>query len=136
MERLTGQCLCGAVKFSGVPDAGIGVCHCGQCRIWGAGPFMEVDMKTGVRIDAGEDQLKWFRSSDVGERGFCATCGSTLFWRAVGAGDAMSVNAHALQADHGLVLEQHIWVDDKPDWYEFADDAPRRTAAECLGQGA
>lgn len=133
-ETLKGQCLCGAVKFSGKPDGGIGVCHCGQCRKTGAGPFMEVDMKTGVSFQA-DETLKWFRSSEKGERGFCTNCGSTLFWRSVGAGAAMSVSAHALQDDHGLELEQHIWVDDKPDWYEFADDAPRLTAAQASGGG-
>ena len=131
-ELLTGQCLCGSVKFSGLPDNGIGVCHCGQCRRWGAGPFMEVDMSTGVRFETDEG-LSWYRSSEIGERGFCRRCGSSLFWRRVGAGAAMSVSAHALQTDHGLELTQHIWVDDKPDWYDFADDAPRKTAAECQG---
>ena len=133
-ETLKGHCLCGAVRFSGRPDDGIGICHCGQCRRWAAGPYMEVDMKTGVSIDAGADVLKWYRSSDIGERGFCSKCGSTLFWRMVGAGAAMSVSANALEDGHGLNLTKHIWIDDKPDWYEFADDAPRKTAAECIGQ--
>jgi hypothetical protein len=90
---------------------------------------MEVDMSTGVTIPD-ETHLKWYRSSEVGERGFCGTCGSTLFWRRAGGGSAMSVSAHALQDDHGLKLEKHIWVDFKPDWYEFADECPRLTSSQ------
>ncbi|MEM7056456.1 MAG: GFA family protein [Pseudomonadota bacterium] len=130
-ELLKGECLCGAVKFQGIPDHGITICHCGQCRTWGAGPYMEVDMSTGVSIEG--DTLRWYRSSENGERGFCTTCGSSLFWRDVRAGDAMSVSANALQGDHGLKIKSHIWVDDKPDWYEFADDTSRLTASEFTG---
>lgn len=95
---------------------------------------MEVDMSTGVTIES-DRTLKWYRSSDKGERGFCTECGSTLFWRSVGAGDAMSVSANALQDDHGLQLKSHIWVDFKPDWYDFADDADRMTSAQASGGG-
>lgn len=89
-------------------------------------------MSGGVTFQA-DDTLSWYRSSDKGERGFCARCGSTLFWRSPGA-VGISVSANALGDDHGLALTQHIWVDDQPDWYAFADDRPRRTAAQCLGQ--
>lgn len=96
---------------------------------------MEVDMKTGGVSFESDATLSWYRSSETGERGFCSACGSTLFWRRVGAGSAMAVSAHALEPGHGLALNQHIWIDDKPDWYDFADDAPRLTAAEFLAEG-
>jgi len=130
-----GQCLCGAVRFHGTPTArGIGACHCGQCRRWAGGaPFMAVRFENGVTFEAAGD-LVWYRSSDHGERGFCRVCGSSLFWRAPGDGDDVAVSAGALPEGHGLALAEHIWVDDQPGWYAFADDCPRKTAAECLGQ--
>lgn len=29
-------------------------------------------------------------------------------------------------------IEEHIFIDRKPPWYDFADDAPRLTAAEFM----
>ncbi len=133
---IIGQCLCGAVRFTGIPDRkrGISVCHCGQCRRWaGGGPFFAVRMQGGVALTKDEG-LEWFRSSDKGERGFCRHCGTSLFWRAPGAGLDVAVSAGSLAAGHGLKIGAHIWVDDQPGYYEFADDAPRLTAAEALAR--
>lgn len=134
-DLLKGECLCGAVRFSGVPNEGegIGICHCGQCRRWTAGPFMEVNMFGTVTFEA-DETLVWYRSSDIGERGFCSRCGTSLFWRKASKPEDISVSVGALQEDHGMALERHIWVDDQPCWYTFADDTPRLTAAQAMGQ--
>ena len=42
---------------------------------------------------------------------------------------------NALDGAHGQTISAHIWIDDKPGWYNFADDAPRKTAAQCLAEG-
>ena len=127
-----GRCLCGAVRFRGEPDRerGVTVCHCGQCRRWdGGGPLIAVRFKGGLAFDA-DETLAWFRSSEHGERGFCTRCGSSLFWRAPGSGNDASTSLGALDDDHGLTIDAHIWVEDKPGWYDFADDRPRYTAEE------
>ena len=59
-----------------------------------------------------------------GERGFCARCGSSLFWRAPGQGDDVSASVGALPEDHGLTIGAHIWVEDKPGLYDYADARP------------
>ena len=134
-QRITGQCLCGAVTFQGtlVRDRGIGACHCGQCRRWGGGgPYMAVRFEGGVEVTSGES-LTWFASSTDGERGFCNRCGSSLFWRSPGEPRDWAVCVGALPDDHGQEIFEHIWVDDQPGWYGFTDTTPRRTAAQCLG---
>lgn len=126
---MTGRCLCGAVAFR-LPSAPseVSVCHCGLCRRQAAGPVMAVH-------GAGQPEITgtpvWFRSSDWGERGFCGTCGAALFWRITATGETV-VSAHALDDAEGLRLESHIFVDAKPAFYDFADDAPRLTEAEFL----
>lgn len=137
MTQLRGQCLCGNVRFHGtpVPGRGIGVCHCGQCRRWASGPFLAMRFEGGVTMDA-DAALRWYASSEHGERGFCATCGSCLFWRSPGAGSDVAVNVSALPEDHGLTIDEHIWIDDKPGFYDYADTARRRTAADVLGGGS
>ena len=69
--------------------------------------------------------LRWFRSSESAERGFCDTCGSNLFWHPIGS-DAMSITAGSLDAPTGLSIEKHIFVGDKSDYYQIQDHLPRR----------
>ena len=130
----TGSCLCGAVTFSGtVSVRGVGVCHCKMCRVQSSGPFFAARMEGGVQLIETRG-LKWFDASDIGERGFCTECGSTLFWRSKDCAEGdWAVSAGTLPDDAVPPIFEHIWVDDKAPYYEFSDDTPRRTAAECLG---
>lgn len=133
---MNGHCLCGAVRFSGGPvSRGVDICHCGMCRRWSSGPLMALHLAGGVTVAEGSP-LAWFKSSDHGERGFCTVCGTGLFWRSPGGSNDWAVNAHALETAEGLEVTEHIWVDDKPDFYEFADRAPRLTAADWLARHA
>lgn len=132
-KPIVGSCLCGAVQFMGTPSSkGIGVCHCKMCRILSSGPFFAVRLVEGVSLTESRG-LKWYDASNIGERGFCTGCGSTMFWRSK---DCMpgqwAVSAGTLPDAALSSIFEHIWSDDKPKYYEFADDTPRRTATECL----
>ena len=134
MGKTEGSCLCGAVRFEGVPDTarGIGACHCKMCRVQSSGPFLAMRMTGGVRVTR-DDGLAWYDASDQGERGFCNRCGASLFWRAKGAASGdWAVSAGALPDDLPVAIFEHIWADAKPGYYEFSGDAPRRTEVECL----
>ncbi len=132
-QEVIGSCLCGGVKFRGTPsDRGTGVCHCKMCRIQSSGPFFAVRMESGVTLTE-DSNLKWYDASDIGERGFCRECGSTMFWRSKDAAPGeWAVSAGTLPDDSVAPIFEHIWNDDKPPYYEFADTTPRKTAAECL----
>lgn len=134
-NRRKGGCLCGAVRFDvAVPEADYTICHCGMCRRWSAGPLMAVHCGGDIGFD--EDRgLKWYRGSKWAERGFCAECGSSLFYRLAGHPEmfvAVSVDAFDDAAD--IKLKRHIYVDSAPDRYAFADDTPRVTEAELLAE--
>ena len=125
---MEGGCLCGAVRFRGEGAArGAYLCHCRECRRWCAGPLMIALFRDGVSV-AADGGLGWYASSDHGERGFCARCGSTLFWRRPGEARAWAVSVNALDTDPGLGVAGHFWVGEQPGWYAFADDAPRHAA--------
>ena len=126
---LQGRCLCGGVSFLARPARlRAGVCHCKMCRRWGGGlPFVVVN--AAVELQSG-DSLRWHKSSPWGERGFCATCGSSLFFRGGGAAE-WAVSAGALDDDGAIsALREHIFIDDKPAFYDLADSAPRLRGAE------
>lgn len=126
---MRGACLCGKVTFELPAESrSVSVCHCTMCRRQSAGPVMALH-GAGVPQIAGASPLRWFRSSDWGERGFCGDCGSALFWRIVASGETF-VSAGALIDAPDLVIESHIFVDAKPGFYDFADDSPRLTGDE------
>lgn len=121
--ELTGGCLCGAVRFSGrALRAKVVLCHCGQCRRWSGHGWASVPV-AGLAV-ADKRDLRWFRSSDHAERGFCAACGSSLFWRQDGR-ESVAVAAGALDAPTGLHLATHIFVADKGDYYGLGDGLPQ-----------
>ena len=132
VERLSGQCLCGAVAFTverrDLKD--VAVCHCSQCRRWSGHAWASVSAPLdGLDIIRGEDALKWHRASDFARRGFCAECGSALFWHPDGLEDhkhRIDVAMGALDAPTGLRLGKHIFVADKGDYYDIADGLPQK----------
>ncbi|MEZ4382934.1 MAG: GFA family protein [Nannocystaceae bacterium] len=128
MQETQGRCLCGEVTFTGLGAlAPVEICHCDTCRRHTAGPLMSTYFAGGVRLDEAA-ALRWYESSTIAARGFCGRCGTTLFWRLRGS-EAMSVSAHVVDAEPPAIAE-HVFYDQKSPWYDFADDAPRVTAAQ------
>jgi len=131
--RRTGGCLCGAVRFAvAVPKARFTICHCGMCRKWSAGPFMSVQCPGPATFTSAQG-LVWYRGSKWAERGFCAVCGTSLFWRLAKTPDAMTIiSAEAFDDPHDLTLARHIFSDAQPARYDFADHTPRISEKEFL----
>lgn len=111
---MTGQCLCGAVRFTvDGPLRPVVACHCAQCRR-STGNYVAATsaLRDHVHIDG---EVNWFQSSETARRGFCGTCGSQLFWD--GPGVNLSIMAGALDGPTGLQLAGHIYCKDRGDWY-------------------
>jgi hypothetical protein len=120
-----GGCLCGAVRYrvSG-PLRGIINCHCTMCqRLHGSAGAHSKAKKANITVTE-ERGLKWFATSQRARRGFCGECGSVLFWEPVGQ-DATGIVAGTLDQPTGLKTIGHIFVGEKPDFYELNDDVPR-----------
>ena len=125
-----GGCLCGGVRFA-VRGAlrHVLACHCSQCRRW-TGGYVMATRATAAEVDfVASDTLAWYRSSGDAERGFCARCGSSLFWRRM-TGDQkhLGIMAGALDPPTGVRLARHIFVADKSDFYDIADGLPEHAA--------
>jgi len=122
---LKGSCLCGAVTFEATgPASPIEVCHCTQCRKWTGHFFANIEVaRDGLTIH-GENNMTWHRSSEKVRRGFCATCGSTLFF------DPIDRNKHpwvgvamgALDTPTGSKIALHIFTAEKGDYYDIPMD--------------
>ncbi len=123
-----GSCLCGAIKFEVSGELGkADACHCVQCRKW-TGHFLpstEV-VRSDLKIQ-GEDQLKWYHSSEKVRRGFCAVCGTSLFFDPLDQQKhhwiAVALGSFDTPVDTALSL--HIFVAEKGDYYEINDGLPQ-----------
>lgn len=135
-RTMDGGCLCGSVRFTAAPsETEVTACHCGMCRRWTGGPFLGVRCDDAVTIVSGEDQLAAYASSEWGERVFCRTCGSTLFWRMRETKDT-EVAFGAFDDPSPFSLRKEIFIDAKPAGYSFADDTEKLTGAELMAQMA
>lgn len=126
-----GHCLCGAVKITARHASdNVGVCHCGMCRRWTGGPFLALSCGTDVIIE-GEENITLYDSSPWAERGFCAKCGTNLFYRLKETGD-LEVVAGLFDDTKNMVLDSQIFIDEKPGFYSFAEKTKNMTGAEVM----
>jgi hypothetical protein len=125
MEIHTGSCLCGTVRFRTTGALrGIIYCHCSQCRKQSGHHYAATNVPNNRLEISGTEDITWYAASSFAKRGFCKTCGSVLFWKP-SESDYTSVMAGAFDPPTGLKGESHIFVADKGDYYEIADDLPR-----------
>ena len=134
-SQTSASCLCGSVTMTATQvSRKLEACHCSMCRKWGGGPALVVDCGNEVEID-GVENVTVYNSSDWAERGFCSVCGTHLFYR------LKDSNQHIIPAgffsDIGeLEFEKQIFIDEKPDYYSFANETEAMTGVEVFAQFA
>lgn len=132
-QNAEGQCLCGAVQITAtLPKAEIQACHCSQCQRWtGGGPLYAIRVKD-LQI-SGSEAIRNFHASDWGERAFCGTCGTNIYWKLQGRSVAF-VAPGLLNDKTGLELTEEIFVDHRPDWLPARAGATQSTEAQMKAQ--
>ncbi|MGR3436259.1 MAG: GFA family protein [Shimia sp.] len=118
---MQGSCLCGAVTYwVNGPLRPVIACHCQQYR--------KISGHYGAATSAPRDavavtgEVTWYASSTTARRGFCGTCGSSLFWD--GPGGNLSIWAGTLDGPTGLREAGHIFCTDEGDYYDLPEDLP------------
>jgi hypothetical protein len=124
-EPKTGSCLCGRVRVcvSGelhAPDA----CHCVQCRKQSGHYFASTNVRRTMLVVTGQESITWYQSSEKIRRGFCASCGSFLFWDPADK-DWTAIAMGLFDSPTDARLEKHIFVSEKGDYYDITDDVPQ-----------
>ena len=128
----TGKCLCGAITFEarGVKlDAS--ACHCGMCRRWASGPLLSAPC---AEVSWKGEAPATIESSNWAERGFCAKCGTSLFYRLTQGKyqGTTSIALGALEDQSGFRLNKEWFIDKKPESYTFADETQEMTEAQIF----
>lgn len=124
-QTTSGGCLCGAVQYQVSGELRpVVYCHCEQCRKT-SGHYVAASACVSEELNLTNDKgLCWYRSSDEAERGFCSTCGSSLFWRRFD-GNQTSIMAGTLTTPTGLTASSHIYVHMASDYYAIDDGVPQ-----------
>ncbi len=126
-RHVTGGCLCGAVRYEVTGKLRpVVACHCVQCRRT-SGHYVAASSAARDSIEV-TGRVTWYQSSSTARRGFCAICGSNLFWD--GPGSHLSIMAGTFDGDPGVRLAGHIFCADKGAYYELNDGLPQAAGAD------
>lgn len=125
MEKWTGGCLCGAIRYEVTADKSENwFCHCRMCQRW-SGSVVATDAivaKGDLRITRGTP--KFYQSSNIAERGFCENCGSPMIFRAT-RDDWLSIQTGTLDNPELAPPSGHYGVEGRISWLKLADDLPQ-----------
>jgi hypothetical protein len=128
----TGRCLCGAVSYEvhgRMRD--VLICHCQECRRWHGHLAACTAVARDDLVIHDRNALRWIRSpksAECAQRGFCAQCGSSLFWDAP-ARPTISIAAGTLDPPTNLRVAGHWYVAQAGDYYELPEDGRSRYEA-------
>lgn len=121
----TGRCLCGGVRYRvRRPLRPVVACHCQMCRRMSGHYFAATQAYADNLTFESDQSLRWYESSPGVHRGFCAVCGSSLFFDRQGT-DRITITAGTLDAPTGLRLAHHIFTAHAGDYYEIQDGLPQ-----------
>ena len=130
-QTYTGACLCGAVEFEyRGPSLWCAHCHCSQCRrAHGAAFVTWVGVEDNRFTPLNQQSLSWYRSSEDGERGFCSSCGSTLFFRSTRWPNEIHIARANIEGDIDIEPTVHVtYGSSEVPWFEFDDPLPHKTS--------
>ena len=129
---LTGGCLCGAVSITMTnAHREVDVCHCSMCQQWTGSMYAGIEAEEFTIT--GKDAITTYASSDWAERAFCSKCGSNLWYKFTPTGNRTFL-AGMFDLPEGVPIKQQIFIDEKPDWYDLAQDSPKKTGAEIIAE--
>lgn len=108
MERVTGGCLCGAVRVvaEGAPLR-VGVCHCMDCRKHHGAVFHASAVYAEGRVAVTGEFAEWRG------RCFCPVCGSSVFSRSPGE---VEVHLGALDEVGVFAPSYELWTVRREGW--------------------
>ncbi len=130
---ITGRCLCGDVQYEISQEAiSSGYCHCRKCQRFSGAPvtMFTTFPQAAVRFTKGGP--KYYKSSLIYERGFCANCGSSLTGRyyAPEMSDWMGIKTASLDNPEDFAPTWHLGVESQMPWFDIHDDLPRTRCDE------
>ena len=127
-EAFPGSCLCGALQFRvHPPTKWCAHCHCSLCRRTHGAAFVTwVGVEVAQFELIAQRSLQWFDSSPGASRGFCAVCGSSVFFKSLRWPGEIHIARASISGDIDRGPSGHVFTDTAVPWCHLGDDLPRR----------
>ena len=125
---IRGRCMCGEVSYEiSQPAIVTGVCHCRMCQRANSAPFVAWAVFPVETVRFTNSQPKYYKSSPIAERGFCANCGSGLILRyyVPEPSDTLGILTASLDHPEDFSPTEHWGVESQMHWVDMHDDLPR-----------
>ncbi len=128
--KITGGCLCGAVRFECSADRPVmaGNCHCRDCQRASGSAFITALFFPKEQVQITGDVRYYDVQAESGNtfsRGFCSTCGSNLFGRSTGFPHLIGLRAGTLDDPNRFAPSVNIYIESAPSWHVLSQDLPR-----------
>lgn len=127
---ITGQCLCGAVKYEiDKAPAMTGVCHCKNCQRQAGSAFSTLAAVPVADFHLTGDAPKLYedRETDSGNpvsRYFCGNCGSPIYSALDVQPDMLYLKTGTLDDTDSFQPQFHVWCDSKQNWVKLEEGVP------------
>lgn len=130
MTRISGSCLCGAVRYaSSAEPVLMGVCHCKHCQKQSGSAFsMLVAVPKGMLTLTGEPLAEFKDVGDSGQpliRRFCPKCGSPVISDALAFPTLDFIKAGTLDDISWFKPQFHMFCEHALAWAQTEDGMPR-----------
>ncbi|HBF28990.1 GFA family protein [Rhizobium sp.] len=138
-QTLHGGCQCGAVRYSAKSPVGNPhICHCRMCQKASGNYFLPLGSVNRDQFALTRGTPHWFQSSDLVRRGFCADCGTPLFFD-VPQANFINITLGSLDDPASIKPVEQSNLDSKMPWFSELDTLPVEAAennAEWLAKVA
>lgn len=121
---IAGGCQCGAVRYALSAEPGNAhFCHCRMCQRAVGGPFAAFASVPRDAITFTRGAPKFYASSSLARRGFCADCGTPLSFDYTGI-DRFNISLGSLDHPEAHPIVRHYGVESKMPWLKLCDGLP------------
>jgi class 3 adenylate cyclase len=125
---ITGRCMCGEVGYEiSQPAIAMSLCHCSMCQRASGSPFAAWIVFKPETVLFTKTQPKYYKSSLIAERGFCANCGTSLTMRYYPEkpSDVLAILNSSMDHPEDFAPTYHLGVEGWQPWLSMHDALPR-----------
>jgi hypothetical protein len=125
MNAITGGCQCGAVRYAFSPPLeGMHVCHCRMCQRATGGLFAALAGGKPENFTWTRGTPRFFASSNLARRGYCADCGTPLSFRYETPTARIYTTIGSLDDPEQARILKQFGIESRLSWVKFCEDVP------------
>ena len=129
-----GGCQCGAIRYAFyAPLENAHVCHCRMCQRATGGVFASLAGGAPDNFAWTRGTPKFFASSNLARRGYCADCGTPLSFKYELPASRLYVTIGSLDRPQDVTLVKQFGIESRLPWVKFCEQVPAERTGESAG---